>query len=146
MANPEKGRKQFSRRVASNGNHLVMRNMLHHSTSLGLYYRKHWDEILDFCQSIWIPPELKEGCKTSKSYWIAVGVKYKNTIFCLQKSTYSQFIPSFHGEQHCGCWKMEQTVELIQCFNCQITVGLEINYFGNEITTVFFVFKLLYEH
>lgn len=79
------------------------------------------------------------------------GVKCKNTIVCLQKSTHSQFIPSFHGEQHSGCWKREQTVELIQCFNCsnKLQSVLKWNYyycFENKITTILFVFKLSYEH
>ena len=34
MTNPEKGRKQFSRMVPSNANHLFLRNMLHYMVSV----------------------------------------------------------------------------------------------------------------
>ena len=36
MTNPEKGSKKFSRSVTSNANHLLLRNTLRHSTSIGL--------------------------------------------------------------------------------------------------------------
>ena len=41
ITNPEKGRKQFSRMVASNANHLFLRNTLHHNTSIGLCNKNH---------------------------------------------------------------------------------------------------------
>ena len=46
VTNPEKGRKQFSRRVASNTNHLFLRNAFHHSTSIGLCYKYHYSSLV----------------------------------------------------------------------------------------------------
>ena len=56
------------------------------------------------------------------------GIQGEHTIFFLQRSVHSQFIPS-HGEQH-GGWRREQTAELKRYFDISDKV------FGSKTSTV----------